>query len=470
MIFHVSRSIGRKLMLAVGVPSLVFALLGVLWLRHQTRLAAPGLEAVYRTALVALVVFALAMGLTQALVVRLFVRNPLKRLVAAMARARGGDFLHRVPVESRDELGRAAQAYNETLAAVTDLNARRIEDARALEALERELAVRAEAEKRAREMSFLVELGRTLASTLDLEELLRALSDRLASALGLEAVEVWLSDEAGALVLRASRGGTAPLGQRRAPAEPLPGFAAVALSHREDPGGVLAVRKLGGAPLDAGEARLLESVAAQAALAIANARLHQKMVRLSQSDAVTGVHNRRSLFARLDLELERSRRFGDGLAVALVDVDRFRRYTEAQGRAAADGMLRQVATLLAGAVRKVDVVARYMGEEFTVLIARADRGAALEVAEQLRASVERAAIPHGTSEAGRVTISVGVAVFPDDGQDLGALIDAADSALFAAKRAGRNAVRAHEAGMRAHPDRRRDVNLTADADAEAGER
>lgn len=102
-------------------------------------------------------------------------------------------------------------------------------------------------------------------------------------------------------------------------------------------------------------------------------------------------------------------------------------------------------------------------------LARADRGAALKVAEQLRVSVERAAIPHGTSEAGRVTISVGVAVFPDDGQDLGALADAADSAFFAAKRAGRNSARAHEAGMRAHPDRRRDVKLTADADADAAE-
>jgi diguanylate cyclase (GGDEF)-like protein len=128
-------------------------------------------------------------------------------------------------------------------------------------------------------------------------------------------------------------------------------------------------------------------------------------------------------------------------------------------------MLRQVAALLAGAVRKVDVVARYMGEEFAVLIVRADRGAAIRAAEQLRASVERAALPHGTSEAGRVTVSVGVAVFPDDGQDLGALIDAADSALFAAKRSGRNAVRAHAPGMRAHPDRRRDVKVTADADA-----
>jgi diguanylate cyclase (GGDEF)-like protein len=315
-------------------------------------------------------------------------------------------------------------------------------------------------------MSFLVELGRALASTLELDELLRALADRLCAALGLEALGVWLADELGGeLVLRAARGRAGAPGERRPASAPLPGFETVPLSHREDPGGVLAVRKPGGAPLDAAETRLLESVAAQAALAIANARLHEKMVRLSQSDALTGVHNRRSLFARLDLELERSRRFRHGMAVALVDVDRFRRYSETFGPAAADGLLRQVAALLAAQVAKVDVVARYLGEEFAVLVAHADRAAALDVAQKLRAAVEAAAIPHPSSEAGHVTISVGVASFPEDGPDLGALIDAADSALFAAKRAGRNTVRAHEAGMRAHPGRRRDVKLTADADA-----
>jgi diguanylate cyclase (GGDEF)-like protein len=315
-------------------------------------------------------------------------------------------------------------------------------------------------------MSFLVDLGRALASTLDLDELLRTLAGRLVAGLGLEALRIYLADETGDLVLRAAHGdATAGPGERRRASDPLPGFEAVRLSHREDPGGVLALRKPDRSPLDADESRLVESVAAQAALAIANARLHQKMVRLSQSDALTGVHNRRSLFARLDLELEQSRRFDHAMAIALVDVDRFKQYNEAFGHAAGDGILRHVAALLAGAVRKVDLVARYGGEEFAVLLARADRAAALDVAEKLRAAVEAAAIPHGASEAGRVTVSIGLAVFPGDGRDLGALIDAADSALYAAKRAGRNAVRAHEAGMRGHPGRRREVNVTADADA-----
>jgi diguanylate cyclase (GGDEF)-like protein len=99
------------------------------------------------------------------------------------------------------------------------------------------------------------------------------------------------------------------------------------------------------------------------------------------------------------------------------------------------------------------------------VLAGADRGVAAQAAEKLRVAVETADLPHPTSEAGRVTISIGIAVFPDDGADLGALVDAPDSALYAAKRAGRNVVRAHETGMRLHPGRRRDEKLTADAEA-----
>jgi diguanylate cyclase (GGDEF)-like protein len=463
---YVRRSIGRKLLLAVGVPSLLLAAGGVLWLRHDAGALGPGPQPDLRVVLAALVLFAAATGLTHVLVVRLFVRNPLRRLVAAMKRAQTGDFLHRVPVEGDDEIGRLARTYNETLAALTDLNARRVEDALALDALQRELRVKAEAERRARELSFLVDLGRALASTLDLDPLLRALAERAARGLGLEAVAVLLAEEAtGDLVVRAVHGlDAARVGERIRPGASLAGFEAARLERGDELLGVLALRKPGGAGVPPDEARLVDSVAGLAAMAVANARLHQKMVRLSQTDALTGAHNRRSLFARLDQELERSRRFAHGMAVALVDIDRLRAYNDALGHAAGDAVLRSVAGLLSGAVRKVDLVARYGGEEFAIVITGADRASAAATAEKLRAAVDAAALPHPASPAGRVTISVGAAVFPDDGTDLTALVDAADSALYAAKRGGRNAVRMHEAGMRAHPGRRRDEKVTADAE------
>jgi diguanylate cyclase (GGDEF)-like protein len=463
---YVRRSIGRKLMLAVGVPSLALSVAGVLWLGRDSSALAP-LDPVYRGALVALVPFAVAMALVHVLVIRLLVRNPLRRLVAAMKRAQAGDFLHRVPVESEDEIGRLARTYNETLAALTDLNARRVEDALAMDALHRELRVKAEAERRARDLSFLVDLGRTLASTLELEPLLRALAERAVRGLGLEGLQILLVDDAtGELVVRAVHGGEeARVGERLRPGAEPEGFEIARMLQGDELLGVLALRKPGGAAIDRDEARLVESVAGLAAMALANARLHQKMVRLSQTDALTGAQNRRSFFSRLDQELERSRRFDHAMAVALVDVDRFRQYNEALGHAAGDAVLKVVAGVLASAVRKVDLVARYGGEEFAVVLARADRPTALAAAESLRAAVENAALPHPASASARVTISVGIAVFPDDGGDLGALVDAADSALYAAKRAGRNTVRAHEPGMRVHPGRRRDEKLTADAEA-----
>jgi diguanylate cyclase (GGDEF)-like protein len=461
---YVRRSIGRKLSLAVGLPSLAFAVAGWLWLRAE----AP--EPVHRVALVALGVFAAGIAAIFTIVIRLYVRNPLKRLVAAMKRAQAGDFLHRVPVESEDEIGRLAQTYNETLAALTDLHTKRIDDALAMDALQRELRVKAAVERRARELSFLVDLGRALASNLELDPLLAALAERVVPALGLEALEVLLVEEAtGDLVVRAVHGGGPRKPGDRLPADAhLEHLETSRLSQGDEPLGILALRKAGGAPIDPDEARLVESVAGLAAIAISNARLHQKMVRLSQTDALTGAHNRRSLFARLDQELERSRRFEHPMALALVDVDRFREYNEALGHGAGDAVLRTVARLLGAAVRRVDLVARYGGEEFAVVLARADRESAVAAAEKLRAAVEEAALPHPASETRRVTISVGVAVFPDDGSELGALVDAADAALFAAKRAGRNVVRAHEPGMRTHPGRRRDGRTTADAEAKTG--
>jgi diguanylate cyclase (GGDEF)-like protein len=109
----------------------------------------------------------------------------------------------------------------------------------------------------------------------------------------------------------------------------------------------------------------------------------------------------------------------------------------------------------------VDVLARAGGEEFAAVLPRADRVAALEVAEKLRRLVAEAPLEHRQAQpGGRITLSVGLAVFPDDAEDLASLLDCADAALFAAKQAGRDAVVAYAPGMRDRPGRRRDVSVT----------
>jgi len=504
---HLLRSrIGRKLLVAVGLPTLLVALAGVAWLRAETRAFAPGL---WGAVLAFLVAFAAATALVHLLAVRLLIEQPLARIVRSLRRAEAGDFLLRVPIESEDELGELARSFNTALSAITDLRWRRLEDAQSMESMERELALKAqveaqsrqldaanrELETRLRELTLLAELAQTMSSTLRLEQLLHAITARVGSALGHEAFALLLLDErSGELVVSNSAGLAAQVNGRRLPlGQGVAGMAArdkrlvlvpdtrleprfpVQLWTGGEHGSLLAVPMVAqdacvgvldffrpsadAFPED--EIRFLESVAGQAALAIANARLHEKTVALSLTDSLTGVHNRRSFFQRLEMELESARRFGHGCAVVMVDVDRFQALNEARGRMAGDATLRAVAELLSGALRKVDTLARQGGEEFAVLLPRATRGAGLEVAEKLRslvaaAAFEQGAAPHG----GHVTVSIGVAAFPEDASDLSALLDCADAALFAAKKAGRDTVVAYAPGMREWPGRRRDVRVT----------
>jgi diguanylate cyclase (GGDEF)-like protein len=498
--------LGRKLLLAVGIPSLFIALAGVAWLHLAMREVAPNL---WSYVLGFLVLLAAAVSAVHFAVVRLLVERPLARVIAALKRAEHGDFLHRAPVETDDELGDLARSFNTALAAITDLQTGRIDDARSMATMQREIALKAELEAQhrlldeanqrleatVRELRLLFDLSRTLAATLDVGGLTHAVTDLVGRTLGYEAFALFLVDEQGdGLVATSVFGVDASLEGFRLPRGQ--GAAGWAADHGEvllvrdtrlDPrhpgqrfmrgqhGSVLAIPMMHqGACIgvldffrtrvdafDAEEVRFLEAVASQAAVAIANARLHQAAVALSLTDPLTGLHNRRSLFQRLEMELERSRRFAYPFSVAVIDVDRFRELNETHGHLAGDGVLRSVAQLLRGAMRKVDTVARWGGEEFVLVLPGADGAAAFEVGEKLRQAVrgERFSAPDAIGQV--VTISVGLASYPGDADELGPLVDCADAALFAAKKRGRDAVVPYRQGMRDNPARRRDVRVTA---------
>jgi diguanylate cyclase (GGDEF)-like protein len=236
---------------------------------------------------------------------------------------------------------------------------------------------------------------------------------------------------------------------------------AVPLLLQDGCAGALLYGRAGAVAFDEDELKLMSSAARQVATAVENVRLHQTMVRLSQTDNLTGVQNRRQLFSRLELERERAARFAEPFALLLLDVDRFRELNEAVGHVRGDAVLRDVASLLLREVRGVDLVARYGGEEFAVVLPRAGAAEAEEAAERLRAAVAGSAFEE--APGGRVTVSVGAAWCPGDARDVATLVDAADAALFAAKRAGRNAARLHQPGHRTDPERRRDLGTTGTA-------
>ncbi|MDR7277568.1 diguanylate cyclase [Catenuloplanes atrovinosus] len=171
---------------------------------------------------------------------------------------------------------------------------------------------------------------------------------------------------------------------------------------------------------------------------------NEQLEMLAVTDPLTGLANRRRLTEVLEEAWRRSVRPGMPLAVALIDIDRFKLLNDFYGHQAGDECLRQVARTLVRAVRDTDTVARFGGEEFVAVLPGADRETAVVVAERMRAAVAALAHEHELSEHGVVTVSVGVAAaVPDRVGRHESLIKLADEALYAAKRDGRNRVVAH---------------------------
>jgi len=191
-----------------------------------------------------------------------------------------------------------------------------------------------------------------------------------------------------------------------------------------------------------GEVALLQAIGNQLAVAIENARLHAEMQRLSQTDPLTGLYNRRGLDERMQVEILRAKRYQHPLSVVMIDIDHLKNYNDTHGHLEGDVILKQVAELLRIHVRETDVVARYGGEEFLILLTETTKAAALEVAEKIHAAVSVRPFPHaGTQPEGKLTISLGVATSSADLSEARELIDKADHALYGAKQAGRNRVR-----------------------------
>jgi diguanylate cyclase (GGDEF)-like protein len=185
------------------------------------------------------------------------------------------------------------------------------------------------------------------------------------------------------------------------------------------------------------ELQPLEAVADICATAIQNAHYVDRVKQLAYLDGLTGIFNRRYFELRIVEEIDRAQRFSSGMGVIMVDIDHFKLLNDEFGHLLGDEVLRQVSSLFHQQLRKIDVVCRFGGEEFAILLSQADAQQTLAVAEKLRKLVGEWQFP-GVPRP--VTISAGVSGYPDHGSTRDSLVKAADAALYAAKQAGRNRI------------------------------
>ncbi|MFC0528217.1 GGDEF domain-containing protein [Phytohabitans kaempferiae] len=391
--------------------------------------------------------------------------RPLAELGRAADRVADGDLAARVPVRARDEVGRLAAAFNrmtrETQSYVRALTASR-------DQLRNHLAV----------------LGDTLSSTHDLHRILQVILQTALAATGARAGVVLLLDPAtNTLVAQCAEGledanvkvpvGSGLLGTVAATGEPLRGrvdrdgpplldeephcrtyvavpFAGPTLGADLDPPavGVLALYdRLGLDEFDDADLVTLRTFAGQAAVAVDNVRVHEEAQRLSLTDPLTGLWNYRYLKESVRREVERASRFGRMLAVLALDLDRFKEVNDTHGHAAGDAVLTEFARRVRAEVREVDLAFRQGGEEFVVLLPETDAHGGTIVAQRLGAAVRGTPIPYGDGSIA-VSVSIGIAVYPDHGVTGAQVLDAADDALYAAKAAGRDTYRIAAGGKR----------------------
>ncbi len=178
----------------------------------------------------------------------------------------------------------------------------------------------------------------------------------------------------------------------------------------------------------------------QLGMTLNKALLFSQMEEHSRTDGLTGVLRRQAFMDRLAEELKRARAFNSPFSVMMVDIDHFKAVNDGHGHPAGDAVLRRIGELLRESVYETDAVGRYGGEEFIVLLPKADREGVRRKAESLRKRIEQDEIVSGFEKL-KITVSIGIAHYPSSGRTADELIGRADRGLYAAKEGGRNQVR-----------------------------
>lgn len=232
-----------------------------------------------------------------------------------------------------------------------------------------------------------------------------------------------------------------------------PGYYCVPLVAQGETLGILHLRASAPTPgggsspaFSASTQSLTLTVAEHLALSLANLKLQEAVRHQAIRDPLTGLFNRRFMLETLERELYRMQRKKSSLGVIMVDLDHFKRFNDTFGHSGGDALLSALGRMLLDQVRKEDVACRYGGEEFTLILPEASLETTSERAEELRRLVHGLHLEHQGQSLGGITISLGVAVYPQHGDEPETLLRAADKALYQAKHGGRDRVVAADGG------------------------
>jgi len=316
-------------------------------------------------------------------------------------------------------------------------------------------------QRRLTELTSLVHLTSTLTSSLDIDQTSETSLDIIVPLFEAQIAAISLVHDDGNLVTRASRGlsetnwaavrrltkeiidsGKTQVLERKltfGSTSKYPSLSRVflllaPLVVREQTIGVLAVGKEDPLPWTYPEIVLFKTVADRITVYIDTATLYEETKRLAITDALTGAYNHRYFQTRIEEEIKRADRYTRPLSLIMVDVDYFKKYNDTHGHLMGDEVLKGVANTLKRWTRVIDVVSRYGGDEFTLLLPETDEEGAMIVAKRLKSEIEETYFPLESSQPeGSITVSMGIASFPENGMSTKELIKCADDAMYKAK-------------------------------------
>ena len=383
------------------------------------------------------------------------ITRPLDELSEGAKAIAEGRFDHQIPVRSRDEVGDLAVAFNDMTEqlrdTITELSSSRDQLQRAVR-----------------------RVGETLRSTHDMRQILESLLNTAADAVDAPLGVLWtftstrdelypvlasgldseslsrVSVGSGIVGLVAERGSPIVRGpDRRTPrvasTEPdYPAIMAVPFYSEDRVTGVLALYRDEDREFTREDYETVLFLAEQGGVAIENVLLHDEAQRLSITDGLTGVWNRRYFQMQFRQVLATSTRFKRPFSVLMLDLDHFKVVNDTHGHQRGDAILIEFAHRVSSVLREVDTFARYGGEEFICLLSETDRHGALTTAEKIRDVIRSESFYSMGEDPLRVTLSIGLAAYPEHGSSYPALVEAADRALYRAKEDGRDRIKIAE--------------------------